>query len=91
MDVSPSIQTSPSSIMIVGPNVLNTDVLDPTTDVYRRVIVAAGAIAEVGFVDYAVRTSELASEFALTEAAARWAKVHHEDLEMAGGQNESKI
>ncbi|ERT01144.1 uncharacterized protein SPSK_07749 [Sporothrix schenckii 1099-18] len=162
------------------PNVLNTDVLDPTTGVYRRVIVAARAIAagdelvttyiplladtatrrtrlaqygftcmctscaaasvhddaervhmqhvldeleeaaalgpgsqerelafahragklaayiaEHGFVDYAVRTSKLAAEFALragdTEASAHWAEVHHEDLEMAGDQNEDGI
>ena len=45
-------------------------------------------IAEHGFVDYAVRTSKLAAEFALragyTEAAAHWAEVQRESLELAG-------
>lgn len=45
-------------------------------------------IAEHGFVDYAVRTSKLAAEFALragdTEAAVQWTAVHQENLELAG-------
>lgn len=48
----------------------------------------AAYISENGFVDYAVRTSELAAEFASRsghkKAATYWRRVHRENLELAG-------